>query len=92
MNKRARIKDARHESALFRTRAIAGFLLIVACLSLLGARFFYLQVTRHDEFSSRLRQSTGHPSYPLTPPWRCSSTIFCNESTRNRRRPITASL
>jgi len=52
-SKHARIKDARHESTLFRRRAIAGFLLIVACLSLLGARFFYLQVSRHEEFSSR---------------------------------------
>ena len=50
---RQQIKDAQHESALFRRRAIAGFLLIVACLSLLGARFFYLQVQRHDEFASR---------------------------------------
>ena len=50
---RTALKDARHESALFRTRAIAGFLLIVACLSVLAARFFYLQVNRHDEFIGR---------------------------------------
>ena len=50
---RTRIKDAQHESALFRNRAIAGFLLIATCLALLGARFFYLQVSRHEEFSSR---------------------------------------
>jgi penicillin-binding protein 2 len=52
-NRHTRIKDAQRESALFRARAIVGFLLIVACLSLLGARFFYLQVSRHEEFSSR---------------------------------------
>ena len=50
---RTRIKDAQHESALFRNRAIAGFLLIAACLGLLGVRFFYLQVSRHEEFASR---------------------------------------
>jgi len=50
---RTALKDARHESTLFRTRAIAGFLLIVACLSVLAGRFFYLQVNRHDEFIAR---------------------------------------
>ena len=52
-NRHARIKDSHHESTQFRTRAIAGFLLIAACLSLLGARFFFRQVSRHEEFSSR---------------------------------------
>jgi penicillin-binding protein 2 len=52
-SRHARIKDSHHESTQFRTRAIAGFLLIAACLSLLGARFFYLQVSRHEEFASR---------------------------------------
>ncbi|HSE13786.1 MAG TPA: penicillin-binding protein 2, partial [Rudaea sp.] len=50
---RTALKDARHESVLFRSRAIAGFLLIVACLSVLAARFFYLQVNRHEEFTAR---------------------------------------
>ena len=52
-----RIKDAQRESALFRTRAIAGFLLIAACLGILAARFGYLQVTRHEEFSARSDQN-----------------------------------
>ena len=52
-NSRKRIKDAQHESASFRARAIAGFALITLCLLLLGARFAYLQITRHSEFSSR---------------------------------------
>jgi len=52
-SQRTALKDARHESVLFRSRAIAGFLLIVACLSVLAARFFYLQVNRHDEFIGR---------------------------------------
>ena len=50
---RLRIKDAQHESSRFRVRAIAGFVLIALCLGLLGARFAYLQITRHSEFSSR---------------------------------------
>ena len=57
MNERTRIKDAQHESALFRARAIAGFLLITACLAVLGGRFAYLQVTRHEEFSARSDQN-----------------------------------
>ncbi len=52
-NSRKRIKDAQHESASFRARAIAGFALITLCLLLLGARFAYLQITRHSEFSAR---------------------------------------
>src|SRR6266404_5382531 len=54
---RLRIKDARDEAARFRTRAIAGFLLIALCLVALGVRFAYLQVTRHDEFSARSDQN-----------------------------------
>jgi penicillin-binding protein 2 len=53
MNARPPIKDSQHESALFRARAIAGFLLIAACLGLLALRFYWLQVTRHEEFSAR---------------------------------------
>src|SRR5690349_24433757 len=54
---RQRIKDVQHEAANFRTRAIAGFLLIAACLSVLGLRFAYLQITRHQEFSARSDQN-----------------------------------
>jgi penicillin-binding protein 2 len=54
---RNRIKDAQREAARFRTRAIAGFLLIGFCLALLGARFAYLQIARHDEFSTRSDQN-----------------------------------
>ncbi len=56
-NPRERIKDAQREAARFRVRAIAGFLLIALCLAMLGARFAYLQITRHDEFSSRSDQN-----------------------------------
>lgn len=47
------LKEARQESATFRRRALAGMLVIVACLGALGLRFAYLQVDRHDELSSR---------------------------------------
>ncbi|HET8940531.1 MAG TPA: penicillin-binding protein 2 [Rudaea sp.] len=50
---RSGIKDAHRESAHFRTRAIAGFILIVICLAALAARFAWLQIARHDEFSAR---------------------------------------
>ncbi len=56
-NPRERIKDAQREAARFRVRAIAGFLLIAACLCLLGGRFAYLQITRHDEFNARSDQN-----------------------------------
>jgi penicillin-binding protein 2 len=54
---RERIKDAQREAANFRMRAIVGFLLITLCLALLGVRFAYLQITRHDEFSARSDQN-----------------------------------
>ena len=57
---RQRIKDVQHEAARFRTRAIAGFLLIAACLSILAMRFAYLQVQRHEEFSARSDFSWSH--------------------------------
>src|SRR5688500_15435870 len=38
---------------MFRRRALAGMLVIAASLCALGLRFAYLQVDRHDEFSSR---------------------------------------
>ena len=50
---RNRIKDAQREAARFRVRAIAGFALIALCLILLGTRFAYLQIARHNEFKTR---------------------------------------
>ncbi|MEO7325042.1 MAG: penicillin-binding protein 2 [Dokdonella sp.] len=47
------LKEGRHEAALFRRRALAGFLIIVACLIALGVRFRFLQISQHDEFSAR---------------------------------------
>jgi penicillin-binding protein 2 len=47
------LKEGRHEAALFRRRALVGFLIIVTCLIALGTRFRFLQVAQHDEFSAR---------------------------------------
>jgi penicillin-binding protein 2 len=51
--RRAALKDNARESALFASRAIAGFVIILACLLGLAARFVVLQVLRHEEFSTR---------------------------------------
>lgn len=47
------IRDARHEALRFRNRAIAGFAIIALCLAALAARFVWLQIVRHDEFTAR---------------------------------------
>ncbi|WP_395680624.1 penicillin-binding protein 2 [Dokdonella sp.] len=47
------LKEARHEAATFRRRALAGFVIIVACLVALATRFAFLQVDQHEEFSAR---------------------------------------
>lgn len=47
------IKESRHEYGLFRRRALAGFLIILVCLAALAVRFHYLQIVRHEEFSTR---------------------------------------
>jgi penicillin-binding protein 2 len=57
MKTRPALKNTQHESALFRRRAIAGFVLIVVCLALLGVRFCYLQVMRYGEFAARSDQN-----------------------------------
>jgi penicillin-binding protein 2 len=48
-----RIKEASHETALFRWRAIVGFAIIVIFLGVLTTRFYQLQVARHDVFSAK---------------------------------------
>lgn len=47
------MKETRFEAALFRRRALAGFLIILVCLVALSVRFHYLQIERHDEFATR---------------------------------------
>lgn len=54
MIRRARqIKDHAAEAALFRRRALAGFLFALAGLGALAGWYFRLQVLRHDEFATR---------------------------------------
>ena len=50
---RRAVKDPVQESNLFRVRAAEGFLIIAICLAVLVARYVWLQVLRHDEFSGR---------------------------------------
>jgi penicillin-binding protein 2 len=54
---RNRIRDVQREAMGFRTRAIVGFLVIFVCLGILAARFAFLQINRHDEFSARSDQN-----------------------------------
>ncbi|HJT99112.1 MAG TPA: penicillin-binding protein 2 [Rhodanobacteraceae bacterium] len=60
------LKDTRHEANVFRGRAIAGFLIIVACLVGLGIRFAYLEIARHDELALR-SDSNRIETRPLAP-------------------------
>jgi len=58
LNTRGRaVKDAAQEAELFRRRAIAGFLIIAASLMVLLGRYAYLQVGRHEEFTTRSEQN-----------------------------------
>lgn len=54
MIRRARlIKDHAAEAALFRQRALVGFLGVLLGLAALGGWYFRLQVLRHEEFATR---------------------------------------
>ncbi|MFC4763865.1 penicillin-binding protein 2 [Dyella koreensis] len=59
--RRRSIKDTRGESALFRVRALVGFVLILLGLSALVTRYVYLQVRRHDEFALRSENNRVKP-------------------------------
>jgi penicillin-binding protein 2 len=61
MRIRRSIKDTRSESALFRRRAVVGFVLILLCFGLLISRYMHLQVTRHDEFVTRSTNNSVKP-------------------------------
>ena len=61
MRIRRSIKDTRGESALFRRRALAGFVLILMGLCLLLSRFVFLQVMHHDEFVTRSTNNRVKP-------------------------------
>ena len=60
------LKDTRQEASAFRRRALIGFLIIATCLVGLGARFAYLEITRHDEFALR-SDSNRIVTRPLAP-------------------------
>ena len=60
------LKDTRHEASVFRGRALAGFLIIVASLIGIGVRFAHLQIARHDEFALR-SDSNRIVTRPLAP-------------------------
>lgn len=51
--RRAPLKDSAADVSLFRSRALIGLLLMVLCLGLVAARFFWLQVVQHDEYVAR---------------------------------------
>ena len=53
MNNWQTIKNTRDESALFRRRALVGFVLILLGLGGLVSRYVVLQVSRHAEFATR---------------------------------------
>ena len=57
------LKDTRQEAFQFRGRALAGFLIITACLIGLGMRFAYLQIKAfyHWSWSSPSAISTEQP-------------------------------
>ncbi len=61
MKIRRTIKDARGESALFRRRALAGFVLILLGLAGLVGRYVVLQVSRHAEFVTRSTNNRVKP-------------------------------
>jgi penicillin-binding protein 2 len=61
MRIRRSIKDARGEGALFRRRALAGFVLIMLSLCLLVTRYVFLQVVRHHEFVTRSENNRVKP-------------------------------
>ncbi len=47
------LRDAVREARLFRRRALTAMAIVVACFAILGGRFFYLQVVKHNEFITR---------------------------------------
>ncbi|MEO8810332.1 MAG: penicillin-binding protein 2, partial [Rhodanobacter sp.] len=55
------LKDARGESALFRRRALVGFVLILLGLGGLIGRYVVLQVSRHAEFVTRSTNNRVKP-------------------------------
>ncbi|MGB3749603.1 MAG: penicillin-binding protein 2 [Rhodanobacter sp.] len=61
MKSRRAIKNARDETALFRRRALVGFVLILLGLGGLVGRYVVLQVARHAEFATRSTNNRVKP-------------------------------
>jgi penicillin-binding protein 2 len=60
------VRESAQEQALFRRRALLAFAIVALCLGVLGARYFTLQVLRHDEFHGRSEANRIKPR-PLPP-------------------------
>ncbi len=67
MSPRGTLKDTHGEVTRFGVRALTGFALIVLALTVLAGRFWFLQVMRHDEFSTRSLANSVHLRH-LPPP------------------------
>lgn len=61
------LKDTHGEVTRFGARALTGFALIVLALVVLGGRFYFLQVIRHQEFATRSQANSVHLRH-LPPP------------------------
>jgi penicillin-binding protein 2 len=61
MKSRRALKNVRDETALFRRRALVGFVLILLGLAGLVGRYMVLQVTRHAEFATRSTNNRVKP-------------------------------
>jgi penicillin-binding protein 2 len=60
LQRHAPIKVQADEQRMFNRRARQGFLVILACLLALAARYFYLQIVRHAEYSTRSDSNRVH--------------------------------
>jgi len=56
-----RLKEAGPEAAMFRRRALVGFLVVLACLLALTGRYVVLQVVRHAEYHGRSEDNRIKP-------------------------------
>ncbi|HSM69606.1 MAG TPA: penicillin-binding protein 2, partial [Xanthomonadales bacterium] len=62
----APIKDTRDEAVLFARRARLGFFIILLLMAGLASRYVYLQVLRHEDFSTRSESNRVHVQ-PVAP-------------------------
>lgn len=62
----APIKDTRDEAVLFARRARLGFFIVLLLMAGLASRYVYLQVLRHEDFSTRSESNRVHVQ-PVAP-------------------------